>query len=74
MTVDFNSFINCGHPSMSMYIEKRESGENIKYYLSHTFRDENKYKKIRKYLGQNISSKELEKLSKEAEKWLNEMA
>ncbi|MCA9495330.1 MAG: Fic family protein [Nanoarchaeota archaeon] len=51
-----------------MYIEKRKSGENIKYYLSHTFRDEDKYKKIRRYIGQNLSPKELEELSKQAEK------
>ena len=53
-----------------MYVEKRKSGENIKYYLSHTFRDEDKYKKIRKYLGQNLTPEEVEKLSKEAEKYI----
>ena len=53
-----------------MFVEKRKSGENTKYYLSHKFRDEKKVKSIRKYLGQNLTPKELEKLSKEAEKYI----
>ena len=53
-----------------MFIEKRKSGENTKYYLSHKFRDGKKVKSIRKYLGQNLSSEKLEKLSKEAKKYI----
>ncbi|MDA3856020.1 MAG: Fic family protein [Candidatus Woesearchaeota archaeon] len=53
-----------------MFVEKRKSGENTKYYLSHKFRDGKKVKSIRKYLGLNLSPEELEKLSKEAEKYI----
>ena len=44
-----------------MFIEKRKSGKNIKYYLSHSYRDNDKVKKISRYLGQNLSAKDLEK-------------
>jgi Fic family protein len=54
-----------------MFIEKRKVGKNTKYYLSHTFRDEKKVKNIRRYLGQNLSPKELEDLSKQAEKHIS---
>ncbi|MDA3856059.1 MAG: Fic family protein [Candidatus Woesearchaeota archaeon] len=44
-----------------MFVEKRKSGKNIKYYLSHSYRDNDKVKKISRYLGQNLSAKDLEK-------------
>ncbi|USN44402.1 MAG: Fic family protein [Candidatus Woesearchaeota archaeon] len=50
-----------------MFIEKRKSGKNIKYYLSHSYRDEDKVKKISRYLGQNLSAKDLEKNKARAE-------
>lgn len=50
-----------------MYIEKRQSEKNIKYYLVHSYRDDNKIKKIRKYLGQNLSEKEIQTAKKYAE-------
>ncbi len=43
-----------------MFIEKRRIGNNIKYYLVHSYREKNKVNKIRKYLGQNLSKKELD--------------
>jgi len=55
-----------------MFVEKRKSGKNIKYYLSHTYRDENKVKKISRYLGQNLSQKDLEKNKSRAELILKE--
>jgi len=43
-----------------MYIEKRKIGKNTKYYLVHSYREKGKVRKIRKYLGQNLSGKEIE--------------
>ncbi len=42
-----------------MYIEKRKSGKNIKYYLVHSYREKNKVEKIRRYIGINLSKEEL---------------
>jgi len=44
-----------------MYIEKRKSGKSVKYYLVHSYRDEGKVEKIKRYLGNNLSKEELEK-------------
>ncbi len=51
-----------------MYIEKRKIGKNVKYYLVHSYRDIGRVKKIRKYLGQNLSKVELNNAKKEAKK------
>ncbi len=58
-----------------MYIEKRKSGNNIKYYLVYSYRNlENKVKKIRKYLGLNISKEKIKTKEKTAkEDILNEL-
>ncbi|MAH03625.1 cell filamentation protein Fic [Candidatus Pacearchaeota archaeon] len=48
-----------------MFIEKRKDG---KYYLVHSFRENNKIHKIRKFLGKNITKKELERREKIAKK------
>lgn len=51
-----------------MFIEKRILGKNIKYYLVHSYRDNNNnVQKIRRYLGSNLSEKELNKLRPRAE-------
>jgi len=50
-----------------MNIEVRKVGKNKKYYLAHSFREGKKVKKIRRYLGANLSSKEISKLKKRAE-------
>lgn len=51
-----------------MYIEKRRQGNNIKYYLVHSYREKNRVKKIRRYLGMNLTSEELKKQKVEAKK------
>lgn len=52
-----------------MHIETRTTGKNKKkYYLAYSYRDDGKIRKIRKYLGQNLSKNDLEKLKKSAEK------
>ena len=43
-----------------MYVEKRKFGKRIKYYLVYSYREEGKVKKIRKYLGIDLSNEELE--------------
>ena len=50
-----------------MYIEKRKVEGNIKYYLVHSYREKNEVKKIRKYLGINLSKEDLETRRKLAE-------
>lgn len=60
-------------PLYIMHIEKRKSKNNIKYYLVHSFREKNKIKKIRKYLGLNLSTSQLEKRKKKAEKDISEI-
>jgi len=50
-----------------MFIEVREQGSKKKYYLAHSFRDRGKIKKIRRYLGSNLSKKKLKELRNRAE-------
>ncbi|MCK4650050.1 Fic family protein [Candidatus Pacearchaeota archaeon] len=56
-----------------MYIEKRKSGKNIKYYLVHSYRENNKVEKIRRYLGVNLSEEELKRKKKKAEEIILEL-
>jgi Fic family protein len=51
-----------------MHIEKRKQGNNTKYYLSHSYRVGKKTKKIRHYLGLNLTEEEIEERRPEAEK------
>jgi len=51
-----------------MYIEKRKSGKNLKYYLVHSYRDGGKVEKIRRYLGSNLSKEELKIKKRKSEK------
>lgn len=51
-----------------MYVEKRKVGGNIKYYLVHSYREKDKVKKIRKYLGQNIAKEDLKEAEDGAKK------
>jgi len=51
-----------------MYIEKRKAGKSIKYYLVHSYRDNVKVEKIRRYLGSNLSEEELKRKKEKAEK------
>ncbi len=43
-----------------MHLEKRKLGKKVKYYLSHSYREESKIHKFRKYLGQDLNQKLLE--------------
>jgi len=47
-----------------MFVEIRKAGKKKKYYLVHSFRHGRKVKKIRKYLGTDLSREKLEKLRK----------
>ena len=55
-----------------MHIEIRVQGKRKKYYLAHSFRRDGKVKKIRFYLGLNLSKKELKMKRENAEKILIE--
>ncbi|MCK5617641.1 Fic family protein [Candidatus Pacearchaeota archaeon] len=47
-----------------MFIEKQKSKKSTKYYLSHSYRKDKKIKKLRKYLGVNLSHSELNRRKK----------
>ncbi|MEZ5334400.1 MAG: hypothetical protein R2741_03725 [Methanolobus sp.] len=51
-----------------MHIEKRKLGNNTKYYLSHSYRIGKKTRKIRHYLGLNLTEEEIEERRPEATK------
>ncbi|MDW7733455.1 MAG: Fic family protein [Methanolobus sp.] len=51
-----------------MHIEKRKQGNNTKYYLSHSYRVGKKTRKIRHYLGLNLTEEEIEERRVEAER------
>ena len=55
-----------------MHIEKRKQGNNTKYYLSHSYRVGKKTRKIRHYLGLNLSDQGIEERRAEAEKEIEE--
>lgn len=55
-----------------MHIETRTEKGKKKYYLSHSYRQKDKVKKLRLYLGANLSGAELEKKRKHAEKQIRE--
>ncbi|MDP2750043.1 MAG: Fic family protein [Nanoarchaeota archaeon] len=50
-----------------MFIETRKLGKKKKYYLVHSYRKKDKVNRISRYLGSDLSKKELEKLRKRAE-------
>ncbi|MEA1984419.1 MAG: Fic family protein [Euryarchaeota archaeon] len=50
-----------------MYVEKREQGDNTKYYLTHSYKIRGKTRKIRRYLGLNLSETEINACRKAAE-------
>ncbi|MFH1638437.1 MAG: Fic family protein [Candidatus Woesearchaeota archaeon] len=55
-----------------MFIEERTIGKRKKYYLAHSFKDNGKVKKIRRYLGANLSKSQIENLKKRAEVLIKE--
>jgi Fic family protein len=50
-----------------MNLEVRKVGKRKKYYLAHSFREGKKISKIRRYLGANLSKKDLQRLRPIAE-------
>lgn len=56
-----------------MYVEKRKEGNSIKYYLVHSYREKGIVKKIRKYLGLDLSKEELERRKKETVEVIKEI-
>lgn len=55
-----------------MHIEKRKQGNNTKYYLSHSYRVGKKTRKIRHYLGLNLTEEEIVERRGEAEREIEE--
>ena len=55
-----------------MNIEIKKQGKKKKYYLNHSFREGKKVKKIRRYLGSDLTETELENLRKRAELLIKE--
>lgn len=55
-----------------MYVEKRKQKDNIKYYLTHSYKIRGKTRKIRRYLGLNLSEAEIRERRKEAEESIRE--
>lgn len=55
-----------------MFVEKRKHGKNIKYYLVHSYRIGKKVKRISRYLGSNLSEKQLKKIKARASELLRE--
>ena len=51
-----------------MHIEKRKQGQNTKYYLTHSYRVGKKTKKIRHYLGLNLTDEEIEERREDAQR------
>lgn len=54
-----------------MFVETRIEGQNKKHYLVHSYRKDNIVKKVRVYLGANLSEKEIEAKRKDAEITIN---
>ena len=55
-----------------MYVEIRKKGKSKKYYLAHSYRVGDRVKKISRYLGSNLSEKELDRLRRRAEELIKE--
>lgn len=56
-----------------MYLEKRKEGKKAKCYLVHSYREGGEVKKIRRYLGSDLSGRELEAAKRRAEQEIKEM-
>jgi len=56
-----------------MFLEKRKVGKTIKHYLVHSYRDKNgTVQKVRRYLGANLSDKQLNRIRPRAEELILE--
>ncbi|MEW6036558.1 MAG: Fic family protein [Candidatus Micrarchaeota archaeon] len=54
-----------------MYIEKRRKDGRTQYYLAHSYRKDGKIKKIRVYLGADLSQAQVDSKKKEAEQMIS---
>ena len=61
------SFIYVDTFNIDMFVEVRKRGKSKKYYLVHSYRVGDKVKRISRYLGSNISEKQMEKSKRRAE-------
>jgi Fic family protein len=57
-----------------MHLEIRERGKKKVYYLAHSFRDNGSVRKIRRYLGSDLTESEIRKLRAGAERIILEQA
>src|SRR3989338_676495 len=57
-----------------MHLETRKAGNKKKYYLAHSYRKGGKVRKVRIYLGSNLSAQELEAKKKQAQAKLAQRA
>ncbi len=55
-----------------MHLEVRTRGKKRLYYLSHSFRDGRRVRKVRRYLGENLSDAEIAKKRVDAERSIRE--
>src|SRR3989344_3465919 len=67
-----SKFINVDTLYYIMFIEIRKRGKRKKFYLVHSYRDEDKIKRISRYLGSNLNEKKLRELKKRAEQHIIE--
>jgi Fic family protein len=49
-----------------MFIETRKAGKKRKYYLAYAFREEGRVRKIRRYMGEDLSEEQIAKLKEQA--------
>lgn len=57
---------------IGMFIEVRNKGKHVKYYLAHSFRKRGRIRKIRRYLGNNLSNDEIKEKRLQAEKQIED--
>lgn len=57
-----------------MHIEIRRSGGRKLYYLAHSFRDDGRVRKIRRYLGADLTDKKIAEIRERTEKSILEQA
>ena len=55
-----------------MFVEERKTDSGKKYYLVHSYREGKKVKKIREYLGNDLSKTKIHSLKKPAKEELHQ--
>jgi len=55
-----------------MFVQKSRQGKKTKYYLVLTYRENNKVKRIKRYLGENLSEEDVKKKRKIAEPFIKD--